>query len=91
MRRQLGWLLLVVCTTVPMVGCALPIYSAKPSKRAEQLIYTSENLRGIVQEWERFWFLDQPDHMTPYRVHGGVFSVTTGLSITPEWNSSEFQ
>jgi hypothetical protein len=55
-----------------MVGCALPIYSAKPSKRAEQLIYTSENLRGIVQEWERFWFLDQPDHMTPYRVHGGV-------------------
>jgi len=26
----------------------------------------------LVQEWERFWFMDQPDHMTPYRVHGGV-------------------
>jgi len=25
-----------------------------------------------VQEWERFWFLDAPDHMTPYRTHGGV-------------------
>jgi hypothetical protein len=55
-----------------MVGCAIPIYSADPVKRAEQLIYTSENLRALVQEWERFWFLDQPSHMTPYRVHGGV-------------------
>jgi anti-sigma-K factor RskA len=55
-----------------MVGCVLPIYSANPSKRAEQLIYTSENLRALIQEWERFWFLDQPNHMTPFRVHGGV-------------------
>jgi len=36
------------------------------------LIFTSEDLRNILLEWERFWFLDQPDHMTPYRVHGGV-------------------
>jgi anti-sigma-K factor RskA len=57
---------------MPLVGCAIPIYSADKSKRSEQLIYTSENLRALVQEWERFWFLDQPDHMTPYRVHGGV-------------------
>jgi hypothetical protein len=54
------------------VGCMIPIYSALPHKRTEQLIYTSENQRAILQEWERFWFLDQPDHMTPYRVHGGV-------------------
>ncbi len=43
-----------------------------PERRAEQLIYTSENLRLMLQEWERIWFTDQPDHMTPYRVHGGV-------------------
>lgn len=72
MRRQLIWALLVCCAVLPTVGCALPIYSANPARRAEQLIFTSENLRAIVQEWERFWFLDQPDHMTPYRVHGGV-------------------
>jgi hypothetical protein len=23
-------------------------------------------------EWERFWFLDMPDHMTLQRIHGGV-------------------
>jgi hypothetical protein len=72
MIRQLGWLLLVVCTAMPTIGCALPIYSAKPSRRAEQLIYTSDDMRAIIQEWERFWFVDQPSHMTPYRTHGGV-------------------
>lgn len=72
MRRKICWALLVCSSCLPMVGCVLPIYSANPSKRAEQLIYTSENLRALVQEWERFWFLDQPNHMTPFRVHGGV-------------------
>jgi hypothetical protein len=48
------------------------MYSALPQRRAEQLVYTSENLRLLIQEWERFWMIDQPDHMTPYRVHGGV-------------------
>ncbi len=72
MRRRICLALLVCCSFLPMVGCALPIYSANPAKRAEQLIYTSEDLRSLVQEWERFWFLDQPSHMTPFRVHGGV-------------------
>lgn len=72
MRRKLALLLLIGCTTTPLVGCIIPAYSANPQRRAEQLIYTSENLRQLVQEWERFWFLDQPDHMTPWRVHGGV-------------------
>jgi hypothetical protein len=53
-------------------GCILPMYSALPNKRAEQLINTSENLRLMIQEWERFWQIEQPSHMTPYRVHGGV-------------------
>jgi hypothetical protein len=65
-------MLLVCSSLMPMVGCIIPAYSAVPQRRAEQLIYTSENLRTLVQEWERFWFLDQPDHMTPFRVHGGV-------------------
>lgn len=71
MRRWLCALLLCLSLT-PMVGCILPIYSASPERRAEQLIYTSENLRNLILEWERFWFLDQPDHMVPFRVHGGV-------------------
>ncbi len=72
MRRRLLMSVLLGLTTLPMIGCALPIYSANPAHRAEQLIHTSENLRALTQEWERFWFMDQPDHMSPYRTHGGV-------------------
>jgi hypothetical protein len=54
------------------VGCFLPAYSADPTRRAQQLIFTSEDLRNFLNEWERIWFLDQPSHMTPQRVHGGI-------------------
>ena len=53
-------------------GCLIPMYSCDPIRRAQELIYTSEDLRAITDEWERIWFLDQPSHMTPYRTHGGV-------------------
>lgn len=53
-------------------GCILPAYSGDPARRTQQLIFTSENLRLILDEWERLWMLDQPDHMSPYRTHGGL-------------------
>ena len=53
-------------------GCLIPMYSGDPVRRAQQLIYTSEDLRAITDEWERIWFLDQPSPLTPYRTHGGV-------------------
>ncbi len=53
-------------------GCIIPAYSGDPARRTQQLIYTSENFRLILDEWERAWFLDQPDHCTPYRTHGGL-------------------
>lgn len=62
----LGWL---VATTT---GCILDGYSGDPMRRTQQMIYTSENLRLALDEWERFWLLDSPDHMSPYRTHGGV-------------------
>jgi hypothetical protein len=48
------------------------MYSADPARRAQELIYTSEDLRAFLDEWERIWFLDQPDHMVPLRTHGGI-------------------
>src|SRR5262249_51666347 len=33
---------------------------------------SSEDLRQIENEWERIWFVDQPSHLTPERVHGGI-------------------
>jgi hypothetical protein len=53
-------------------GCVHAIYSGDTVRRNNQLIYSSEGLRLIQDEWERFWMLDQPSHMTPYRTHGGV-------------------
>jgi len=60
---------LLVGTTA---GCIIPAYSADPVRRTQQLMFTSENFRLILDEWERIWFLDQPDHGTPYRTHGGL-------------------
>jgi hypothetical protein len=71
MRRLIFAVLLGVVVSAN-VGCFLPIYSADPARRTQQLIFTSEDLRNFLNEWERFWFLDQPDHMTPFRTHGGV-------------------
>ena len=54
------------------VGCFIPAFSGDPNRRVPQLRYTAENFRLILDEWERMWFLDAPDHCTPYRTHGGL-------------------
>jgi len=71
MRRLICAALLAV-TLSANTGCFLPIYSAEKSRRARQLLFTSENLRAFLDEWERIWMLDMPDHSTPYRTHGGL-------------------
>lgn len=53
-------------------GCLLNIYSSDPNRRMMELINNSEDLRQIEYEWERIWFTDEPSHMTPERVHGGI-------------------
>jgi hypothetical protein len=60
---------LLFCSTV---GCIIPAYSGDPARRNQELMFTSENLRLFLDEWERFWLLDQPDHSTPIRTHGGI-------------------
>ena len=70
--RRLIFAALIGVALSSNVGCLVPLYSGDPVKRTRQLIFTSEDLRALINEWERFWFLDQPSHMTPQRVHGGV-------------------
>jgi hypothetical protein len=53
-------------------GCLLNAYSSDPNRRVVELLNNSEDLRQIQSEWERIWFTDQPSHMTPERVHGGI-------------------
>jgi hypothetical protein len=53
-------------------GCMLNQYSSDPNTRMSQLINNSEDLRQIQNEWSRIWFNDQPSHLTPERIHGGI-------------------
>jgi hypothetical protein len=70
--RRIFWAIVVAGTMAVNSGCLLPLYSGDPARRAQQLIFTSEDLRNFLNEWERIWFLDQPSHLTPYRTHGGI-------------------
>jgi len=75
MRKPLAALIIVIGAVALNEGCApvpLPRYAAFGPKRVEELLVDSENMRQIGDEWERFWFLDQPSHMTPFRTHGGL-------------------
>ena len=71
MRR---WLLAAAVATILFSnsGCLINIYSSDPNRRMHELLNTSEDLRQIEYEWERIWFTDQPSHLTPERVHGGI-------------------
>ena len=72
MWRRLLILAVVSILSVPSSGCIINQYSSDPLVRMEQMMIDSENLRQIHDEWRRFWMNDQPSHLTPYRVHGGV-------------------
>src|SRR4051794_3018062 len=76
MRKPLAAMALVVAIlALAGEGCApvpLPHYAAYRPRRVEELLVDSENLRLAGDDWERFWFLDQPSHLTPFRTHGGL-------------------
>ncbi len=71
MRRLLS-LAAVVFLALANTGCFINMWSSDPIERMEELMNTSEDLRQIQGEWRRFWMIDQPSHLTPIRVHGGV-------------------
>jgi hypothetical protein len=68
--------LLMLATVAVLIlvnnGCLLNTYSSDPNRRMHELLVDSENFRQIQNEWERIWFTDQPSHLTPERVHGGI-------------------
>jgi hypothetical protein len=70
--RRLLLLAAVAGLALSNTGCLLNIYSSDPNVRMEQLIFQSEDLRQIHEEWRRMWFTDQPSHMTWERTHGGT-------------------
>jgi hypothetical protein len=72
--RRLLQLALAIAIVPVFTGCLINTYSSNPNRRMNELLNVSEDLRQIEYEWERIWFVDQPSHLTPQRVHGGVGS-----------------
>jgi hypothetical protein len=70
--RRLLFSLAVAGLVLSNTGCLINIYSSDPNRRILELLHNSEDLRQIEYEWERIWFTDQPSHLTPERVHGGI-------------------
>lgn len=71
--RQLLLGLIAALALAGNTGCIINQYSSDPNERMQQLLYQSEDLRQIKNEWRRFWFNDQPSHLTPERIHGGIY------------------
>ena len=70
--RKLLFTALLLASTMPHLGCVVPMYSSSANLRVRELIFVSEGLRHIPRIWERIWALEMPDVATPYRTHGGV-------------------
>ena len=71
--RRLIFAAMLGCLGLSSTGCfPLNMYSSDPSLRTQELLNQSEDLRQARLEWRRFWMIDQPSHLTPERVHGGL-------------------
>ena len=70
--KRLLWLAGLLLLTLSSPGCLINQYSSDPNRRVNELINNSEDLRQMEYEWERIWFNDEPSHLTPERVHGGI-------------------
>ena len=70
--RRLLWTCLICLSLSTTAGCFIPAFSGDPTTRTREMIFVSENMRMILQEWQRFWLLEQPSHLTPFRTHGGI-------------------
>jgi hypothetical protein len=62
----------LVCVALANGGCMFSSHGSDPNTRMEGLLHQSEDLRQVRDEWRRIWFTDQPSHLTPQRVHGGI-------------------
>jgi hypothetical protein len=70
--RRVFLLTAVAGLVLSNTGCLINAYSSNPNTRMVELLNQSEDLRQIEYEWQRIWFVDEPSHMTPERVHGGI-------------------
>jgi hypothetical protein len=52
--------------------CGIEVCPGDPNPRMDKLLINSEGCRNLQSEYRRFWFIDQPKHLTFDRIHGGI-------------------
>ena len=84
MRRLVQACLLLAAATAS-TGCFVNQYSADPVRRYNQLFAQSSDLMLIEDDIERFWMLDQPSNLTPFRYYGlAPFNQVRRFKMAPE-------
>jgi hypothetical protein len=73
----------LIAAAVSSTGCFWNMYSADPIRRYNQLFNQSSDLMLIEDEYERFWQVDQPSNLTPYRYHGYALSIPRHYRMSP--------
>ncbi len=72
MLRKALYIAVIGAGLTGSTGCLMNQYASEPNIRMQQLLNQSEDQRQIGEFWRRFWFNDQPSHLTPARLHGGM-------------------
>ena len=70
MRRLFLAGILTAAAATSATGCFLNAYTAEPIRRYQQLLFQSEDLRLLRDDYERFWMLDRPSALSLKRYHG---------------------
>ncbi len=70
--KRLLFLVAFASVAFANAGCLMSPLGSDPNTRTQDLLNQSENLRQVRQEWRRWWMDDQPSHLTPERVDGGI-------------------
>jgi hypothetical protein len=56
-----------------------PTSHADPVKRAREVLIVSDDLRSVLADWERIWFIDQPSRLAPRFQESNFTTLQPGL------------
>ena len=70
----LGSLVIIAAPSAEQFPVRPPAVTAEPNLRMRQLRNDEEfeSIRVVEEEWLRMWLTDQPSHLHPQRIRGGI-------------------
>jgi hypothetical protein len=67
-----GWVILALGLSLIGPDATTGRRDNDATARMRQLLNQSEGSGQIRRQWHPYWLVDQPSHLTPDRVHGGI-------------------